>query len=63
MPSPLLAHRLTDFYVFRGYNAEGTRLFFVHSSTWTNIEVKPREFGISEHTKQTGNATALNSSD
>lgn len=43
-----LAHRLARFDLLRGYDAEGTRLFFVQLVVWRNVEVKAREFEFTE---------------
>lgn len=43
-----LAHRLARFDLLRGYDAEGTRLFFVQLVVGTNVEVKAREFEFTE---------------
>lgn len=58
MPRSSLAHRLARFDLLRGYDAEGTRLFFVQLAAWTNVEVKAREF---EFTERGVNVTVSNS--
>lgn len=36
------------------------RIFFVQSSSWTDVKVKPREFGISIYAEHDFNASILN---